>query len=58
MHKSFALKIDKEFFKTFSAKEVSYIHLRTINDLSQHIVIDPVNKSFIRYSEDPESNGN
>lgn len=56
LDKNFSLKIDTEFFKAFIEKGVPYIHLRTINDLSKHMVIDPANKSFIRYSEDIESN--
>lgn len=56
LDKNFSLKIDTEFFKAFVEKEVPYIHLRTINDFSKHMVIDPVNKSFIRYIEDLESN--
>lgn len=56
LDKNFSLKIDTEFFKAFVEKEVPYIHLCTINDFSKHMVIDPVNKSFIRYIEDSKSN--
>lgn len=56
LYKDSVFKIDKEFFKTFKEQKVPYIHLCTISDFLKHMVIDPVNKAFIRYSEDVESN--
>ncbi|HJD62500.1 MAG TPA: hypothetical protein LFW14_02825 [Rickettsia endosymbiont of Degeeriella rufa] len=53
LHSNSILVINEEFFETFN-KNISYIRLCTTEKFLKNIVIDPLRRSFIEYTEDTD----